>query len=465
MINYTVYGRIYEMKGPHSFCNQRSTGKVMTLVLKDRENNGMRVVVFDRACEVMKREAAVDSILRITDARIQETAEKFQHVGLLLNEIMLNDTSDWEVCASDHGILPMAVAFTALPLLRAVESKSCVNILAIVKEVGKRHSFGAGQRVASDGAQDADTNHAPGQVSAERRRLEVQLVDPSMNVIRFMLWDKRADMWNGFRGNVVFLKDVVVVRYGGVGLTAYDATVIQMNPKLEGVSELKKWWTNLPNGSVFQHLSSGYSASGGLTVDTAPCSDPLSFKEVLDSNFGQDKRVDTFHIFGVITKIARNTTYEACRFEGCNRSLQKIGFCLTEEHAEQPENDGEKRYCTAEAVELLLIAFSPVGDVIMGTTADEVHKMQAHLDGPYSELLRDTSSRLTWFKFTVQARTRSWKQNNGRMKYELQYTVIAALKIEDDDDDDWDKDEDKDGPVDAEEVKAAGACVPNADEA
>ncbi|EJU03303.1 hypothetical protein DACRYDRAFT_106464 [Dacryopinax primogenitus] len=462
--DWTTYGRIYEISGPHRWKNETKEGIILTLKIVDKDRNKMLLGSFDPvAIERVMAEAVVGKVMKLSNVRVCPVKEEFLQPDILPLQMMLKYNStfsfpnsvrpsgskgghftDWFLGLA-RPAMPMQL--TGIHLLRGLEFKSRVNVLGVVLHVGQVASFSKKKCVAGEEAEGDDRDD-----TAERRRLEVQLVDRSLFVVCLTLWDQKADDFKVKRGDVLLLKKVDVVNHGGVSLNAFKFTKLDFEPNISGVTELKDWYSALPEDPALKHVSSGYSASAGLRDGIVPRSSPLSIKDVLESNLGHGARVDTFHLEEAITGFDCQTLYEGCRHPDCNRSLEnREHACGIASHAVQSEDDGEKRTKAKEMLKIM--AFSPVADEILNEAPEELVKVRDNNEGGYEALL--PSKLGTIYKFTIQARTRRWKNvDTGKFYTELQYHVVAAhLKEEDEEEQPVEEVEDE-GDGDGEEENA-----------
>ncbi|EJU00645.1 hypothetical protein DACRYDRAFT_23052, partial [Dacryopinax primogenitus] len=211
--------------------NETREGFVLTLKIVDKDGNKMLVGSFDPvAIERVMAEAVVGKV------RVCPVKEEFFQPDILPLQMMLKYNSTFSFPNSDFEIPAMPMQLTGIHLLRGLEFKSRVNVLGVVLHVGQVASFSKKKRVAGEEAEGDE-----GDDTAERRRLEVQLVDRSLFVVRLTLWDQKADDFKAKRGDVLLLKKVVVVNHGGVSLNAYKFTKLDFEPNISGVTELKDW--------------------------------------------------------------------------------------------------------------------------------------------------------------------------------------------------------------------------------
>ncbi|KZT52232.1 hypothetical protein CALCODRAFT_520839 [Calocera cornea HHB12733] len=465
---WIVYIRIHELTGPSRWSNAKGSGLILTLIVRDKDGDGMRVLTFDEsAINGVMENAVVGSIMSISNVKTQAVT-KFQRDDILNVEMVISGSDNVEFPLQDHGIPPISYPLTEIHLLRGMADKTPVNVMGVILSVGNLQSISAIKRVAEQSTSTSPDDD--GDETGERIRREVHLTSTKKFVVRLTLWGDNATTFSGQPGQVLLLRNVIVRRYGGTSLNYYALrTSMRLEPRnTDGVEQLKAFFKTVNKDTTFEHISSGYSAGAGQVSNVTPRSETLTVAEVLTSGLGRGGRVDTFTIVARISVVDQDCLYEACFRETCNKSIEKEP-CKTKGHQVR-STDVDPHYCynlklmlgDKPTESICVNVFSPLADELMNVSATKLATYRTSFQAKFLETL-GRLLKTTW-KFTVQVRTTRWKGANDNEYHEgLNYHVTAAEYMHGPNNTKVEDVEEIDEIEDADEIQLmAGCCAGSA---
>lgn len=189
--------------------------------------------------------------------------------------------------------------------LERVEKDSFIDVLGVLKEVGKMEEI---------------TSKATQKPHSKR---DISLVDNTNTSVRCTIWGKNAEAFDIALDTVIAFKGIKVSDFSGRSLSMLYSTSMLVNPDVNEAHNLKGWY----DGQGQRDLSTYKTHAGLATLGTAtgrsdPYKNLLQVKEEKIGTNGQDGKPEYFTTKATIVYIKHdNISYPACLHSDCNKKV------------------------------------------------------------------------------------------------------------------------------------------------
>jgi len=306
--------------------------------------------------------------------------------------------------------------FVQIADLERVEKDGIVDILGVIKEVGKI------DEIVSKSTQKPYSKR------------DISIVDSSNAWVRCTVWGNNAKTWDIAPDNVVAFKGVKVSDYGGRSLSMLYSSSMASNPDIDEAHSLKGWY----DGQGSRDLSSFQSHQGlapSMGAATGRRDVYKTLAQVRDENLGIGEQPDYFTTRATIVYIKHdNVSYPACLSENCNKKVIRYDDDSWRcERCDITHPKPQYRYIMTISVndafgQAWLSCFDDVGKLIMGKSADELEdlKEKSQADGGDAKDYEGVFSEALCKTFVFRCRA---KQDTYQDQARVMYQVMSAAPL------------------------------------
>ncbi|KAJ3227107.1 Replication factor A protein 1 [Clydaea vesicula] len=400
---WTIRARVLQKSEMRSWKNARGEGKLFSLTFKD-ETGEIRATAFnDAATQFFDLLQENQVTLSINDLVLSDNSSSVDNEY----EMSLDASTTITLCTDGTNASVPGVEYNRVLLgeLGNYEKDTVIDIIAVVK------SFGDSQTLIS-------------KAQKEYVRRDLVLVDESNYSVRFTLFGKQAEQYNGNEQNqVIAVKGVKVNDFGGRSLTMDFNGSIQSNPDLTIAHKLRGWFDSEVNEHTnFQTYSGDIGSGGGKTVESKVIS------QITDENLGSKDKPDYFQVHGTISFVKmENISYTACQSDGCNKKVTEDHSGWRCEKCDKSWPEPDYRYTLNVSVmdhtgNCWVSIFNELGCQLVGKTANEMVQLKDHNEAEYQAIL----SKLIFQSFTMKLRA---KQENWQDEVKVKLTMAGVSPI------------------------------------
>ena len=271
--------------------------------------------------------------------------------------------------------------FTDLQALQNVEKDATIDTIAVLKQVDE-----TSQIVSKSTGKPYD-------------KRDLSIVDQSGYKVRLTIWGNAATSFDTQEGSVIAFKGVKVSDFNGKSLSLLSSGSMAPNPQMDEAYRLKGWYDAQGNNENF----TSHEAVLGTTGAGGRRDDFKTIAAIKEENLGMSEAVDYFTLKATVVYMKADGTiaYPACQSEGCNKKvveeMQGEWRC---ERCDKKFSRPSYRFIMSVNVSdwtgsLWLTCFDDVGQMLFGTSANEVMEMKDNDDKAYKELVAETMMK-TW---------------------------------------------------------------------
>ncbi|KAG0164366.1 Replication factor A protein 1 [Apophysomyces sp. BC1015] len=221
---WMIKGRITQKSAIKQWNNGNSAGRFFFVHILD-DTGEIKVTAFNEEVDRLYPLFETGKIYVISKGRVTPAKSRY---SILNNEyeVVIEDTTEVELCADDGEVPCASYNFTKLADIAKLKRGTVIDVVGVVNE---------------DRGLQTITRKDLGKQASIR---EIMLVDETMRKIRFALWDESATTIDLSGEPVLACKGVRVNDFNGRSLSlALDGTVA-INPDIVEAHKLKQWYAH-----------------------------------------------------------------------------------------------------------------------------------------------------------------------------------------------------------------------------
>jgi len=318
------------------------------------------------------------------------------------------------------SIPEVSYSFVKIADLLSLPKNTVVDVIGIVKET-------------------TDATTMKSKTQRELTKRDVTLVDETNKTVKLTIWNNQAlENIDASRYPVLAVKGVKVSDYGGCSLSAFQSSVLKIDPDIPEADTLRGWFDSIGSGSTFTTLSAGNTY--------ANISDDPSQRKFIKSLEGELERAgdsiapngETCVIKGTITLIphSNNPTtnqprvlyYPACPENGQKMELTSQGWYSTKLDKYFPEC--EYRYILKMQIldssgALWVSSFNETAETILKKPAREIHELlEQGLNDEVEQAFQDA----TFQNYVFRVRSKLETDNKTQEK-SIRHQILSCKPI------------------------------------
>lgn len=296
--SWKIRGRVIG-KTPIRLFNKNGSGKIFSFDLKD-ETGQVNVVAFNSECDRFFNSIENNKLYFLKYGYVMQADKRYStskyQIKLTMNSVI-------EPCNEILDI-PNVPSFNFVPLAQIKSLATGVRLDAI----GAIRSVSDVQQITS-------------RKSKKRTSLKrVNIVDKSMIEVTITLWDESANDFKATPGQVIALKSAIVTEYFGKQLKLSNSTLLEVEPNLPEVTELKEWYRTQGIRESYEPIYVGpesFTNTSFINLITS-----LNPHQVGNSNL-------YYNVSAKVMKIFSNEElfYQGCETVGCNKKVDEDKVC------------------------------------------------------------------------------------------------------------------------------------------
>lgn len=407
---WTIKVRCTSVSDIKTWHNQRGEGHLFSVTFMDQSGE-IKATGFNQECDNLRPLFEENQVYYISyPAKIGFAKRQYSNVNNDY-EMTFESGTVVEKAEDPESVPQVRFNFTNISDLQNVDKDGLVDVIGIVKTVGE-----VGEAVSKA-------------TQKPYKKRELELVDETGFSIRLTIWGDQASTFNTSPDSVVAFKGLKVGDFGGRSLSLLSSGSMTVNPDVEEAFRLKGWYDAQGRNESFNTHNNLVSGTTGAAGGAATVYKTLA--QVKDENIGMGDEGEYFTCKATIVFIKQGEfAYPACpNTDRCQKKVLEISEgewrC---EKCSQTFPAPHYRYLTSVHVndhtgQIWLSCFDESGQVVFGTGAGELKRLQDEDPKQWEQIVKDASCR-TWV-FRVRA-----KQDTYMDQMRVRYQVVSCRAVE-----------------------------------
>ncbi|OHT09105.1 Replication protein A 70 kDa DNA-binding subunit [Tritrichomonas foetus] len=407
--SWTILARVVQKSQKKNWTNNRGSGSLFSVTLKDKAGDEIRGTFFNEEAEKFYEEIEINHIYEITGGRIKAANTKFNNVNNMY-EISFDKTTTFKEAAEDDSIGELTYDYVKLKDIADLEVNKIVDIIAICSQV------------------DDCTQIHSNKTGKDLTKRTIYLVDDTNIKIECTLWnDEAINIPSTILNQVISIKEAKIGEFHGKNLGTTSSSILTIDPQVPEAQKLLSWWdSNKDNLGNFSSLSGEGGEYSGSTR--------MIYLEQINNGMGTGQKPDYFQCYASLQEIvtSRKLYYLACPNPSCKNKGVKSSdgstyFC--ESCKQTIENPIPRYACTAKFNDFSGSSYfsllgEDVGQAIIGMTAPEWRDLTDNVD---EKEVRSIVQKNFFNFFKLKARAKEEYYND---ESRVKLTVVSASKID-----------------------------------
>ncbi|KAG8745613.1 Replication factor A protein 1 [Ceratobasidium sp. 414] len=397
---WTIRARVTQKSDVRTWSNARGDGKLFNVNLMD-DTGEIRATGFNDVVDNLYSKLEEGKVYWLGKARVQLAKKQFSNLSNEY-EISLERGTEVVPCEDESAVPKLKFNFLELSQLETVDKDAMVDVLGVVTEVKPIESI---------------TVKSTQKLLSKR---DVIIVDKSGSSVRLAVWGKQAETFQAENNPVVAFKGVKVGDFGGRTLSLVSSSTMSYHPDIPEAHALQGWYSSEGQSFNFKSQSTGGGGGGGPT--TVRREEMKTLQAVKDENLGMNDegKADFFTVRATVIHIkGDNIMYPACGSDNCSKKVTEVHDGWRCEKCEKTFPKPKYRYIMSLSVAdhtqtAWLQAFNEPGEMLLGTTASDLHDLKEEDEASYTAVVEKASSQ-TWI-FSCRAKQDTY-QDQARVRY------------------------------------------------
>ncbi|CAG8443896.1 10857_t:CDS:1 [Ambispora leptoticha] len=394
---WIIKARVIKKSEIRTWHNQKGDGKIFSFNIMDHSGE-IKVVSFTDTCEKYYDLIQENNVYTISNARVQTSRNRLYDSNEY--EIHLEKNTNIVQCQEESSVPNIQYNFTTLDKLNDYNRDDVIDVIGVVKE-----DYGL-----------SEVYSKKSQKSIVKR--ELILVDQTLTSVKFAMWGKPAQDFNGEDNPVLAAKKARVGDFQGRSLSLYQNSVFQINPDIPEAQALRKWFSSLTQKETFQTLSNTSSFIPLTSLERKTIAQIVS-----DPKIGRGDKADYFSVKGTISYVDEKKTWNYPSCPTCKKKVIDSGdnFWACDKCQGDPISKPQYRYIFTFGVsdatgQMWMATFNDTAVKILGIEADEMYELSLNDESAFEAAFK--SMQFKQFIFSFRAKS-EYYQDMERMKYTL----------------------------------------------
>ena len=390
-----LYVKVTKKTEIKKFTNRtnQQPGQLFSFNIVDVEGFEMQVTAFGNTCERVYPMIKEGSVYEIIGGYVKINDRKYSNIKCDY-KLILEDTTRINEVEDNGGFTEVKLNFVSFSEIPKLTVGSLIDCVAVVIETSERSTINT--------------------KNGEQNLRRIRLGDKSGYKIEMTLWRAFADL-DIQTSSILVIKAARIGEFNGRNLGTIDATVIQIDPQIPEVEELRSYishgimWAALPS-------STGVSTEGSVPLEMSYIKEIMN---QLDNNI-DDRSIglSKFKATAITINHSEKNYYPGCPEKNCKKKLVQ-------------ENDGwvcqscsktyEKPYyyytlsvrVKDATSEHWIEIFGDIGAKFLGVTAEEYKDL---VNNKEETRLREISDKIEFKKFMFIGKPKLQVYNNMTKK-------------------------------------------------
>lgn len=361
--NWTIKARVTDKGDVRTWDKPNSKGSLMSFTLVD-ETAAIRCTLFNDAIARFNHILAPNSVVYVSGGSIKNANKRFNSVANDY-ELTLDENSQIEICndvSASNSIPLQRYNFLAINCLPKREADSLVDILGVVTQVHPVSTI------------------IQKSTGRELIRRNIRVADQTA-AVDMTIWGDQAHAFNHKVGDIVAVRAARVGTYDGCTLTLSNSSVIDANPRVNGVDAIANWYKNTGASDAVCISGRKDGAYGEGGENAANNRGRKYLDQVAGEGLGKSEKGDYIDLRCTPFYMrAESLTYLAC--PTCNKKVVTghDGVSFHCDKCAKPIANPSNRYmCSVHVSDSVTTAwvtlFNEAGEQFFGMAADELMRL------------------------------------------------------------------------------------------
>ncbi|KAJ2030982.1 Replication factor A protein 1 [Coemansia sp. S610] len=393
---WTIRARVTQKTSIKSWNKPTSQGRLFSVTLLD-DSGEIRGTAFTQQVDKLFPLFEPGKVYYISNAQVRMAKQQFSNVNNQY-ELTFDDNTVVELCLEQANVPQEHYDFVPLSSLEKFQKNHVVDVLCVLKEVAELSQI----TLRTD--------------DRKMTKRDLVVVDKSGFQVRASLWGAEAETFNVPVEHVIAFKGMRVGDFGGRTLSLPSVGSMTVNPDIPEAHALRGWYDAEGRHMSFQSYrgaGAGGSAGGGMGTGENFDAQLKTMAQVSAENIGSGDTAEFFNLKGTIAFIrSNNLAYPSCPGENCNK---KVTEDLSSgqwrcEKCERSWPAPDYRYIFSINVsddtgQTWLQCFNEVGELVLGTTANEMIELQRVNEAAFGQKIADATFKEYWFRCKAKSET------------------------------------------------------------
>lgn len=288
---WIIKGRVTAKTAKRSWSNAKGEGTLFSFDIKDSSGD-IRLTAFKTECDKYYDFIKVGDVYLVNKGVVKAANKQYTRTTSEY-EITLNQDSVVEACSDQSDCPTITYEFEPFETLKS-KFGGYADIIGVLRSVN-----------------DAVTLTKKG-TQKELIKRDIDLVDQTKNEIVLTIWGETASNFSAELGDVIVVRGVRVSDYNGLSLTTTSNSVLEINPDIDEVHELKGWYTRVRDNIETTKLTNN---KGNTTATAWNNLSEISVEKLQQ----EESNIIYLQTKAVIHQVGKSNMYKAC--EKCKKKM------------------------------------------------------------------------------------------------------------------------------------------------
>lgn len=391
---WTIKARVTQKSDIRTWNKASGPGKLFSVNLLD-ESGEIRATGFNQQVDQFYDLLQEGSVYYIsTPCKVQIAKKQFSNLPNDY-ELMFDTDTHIEKAEDQSSVPQVRYNFCDIEKLQNVEADTTVDILGVVKDVGKVDEI------------MSKTTQKP------YSKRELTLVDDTGYSVRVTIWGKTAAEFDAEAESIVAFKGTRVSLFGGRSLSLLSSGTMAIDPDIPEAHKLKGWYDSQGRSTAtfMTHTNLGSAGTAGGRSDGLK-----TIAQAKEEYMGVEE-AQYFTVKATVAHIKQERfSYPACPTQGCNKKLTDMGGgewrC---EKCNMTHEKPQHRYLLSMDIidhtgHTWASSFDDTGRVILGKSADDMVRFQEIDDPEFAATFM--AGTLKKFVFRIRAKMETYGEES-----------------------------------------------------